>query len=700
MTSLGSAAHVASRSGARTMRDKSAHEKITDVLEVETGASARCRALCGKIKAIAMMADFSDSKMDPYIKIALMPWRTMANTKTIQDQDDEKDAVWSEDLNVLLPEDADTDYSTDLSLVVQAWDDDMGQDDLIGQGSLEAEQVKSAMDAPNTSIPFVVELQNAEDESCGDVNMSLTFQPAHPDLVVPNQVKGDWQGPSRGNLCVRIENAAGLTNPAKAISSTADDPRLIVGGVLLAFCYFGCGALVFGNTCTTMVEGDDGVSTEQSWTLVDSLYFSIVTITTTGYGDLLPNTDGAKLFACFYAYFGVGIIAAVMGFLIAIMVEKHAQGKFVDKMKQAGKAAASKAAAGASKALSIRNPKKEHELKILCLTIDKRNIPWKHIKAGASLLIFKFTGGIYFTNFDGALVTCNAWGMGSAFGGDVLMPQANQTNPAGSIFALGAGNAKYDKYASEFSTLTATAAMKTWHVASAADVAARTTDGAGLACDCNAMFKPTTAETPVQLAVRRDAFFGAGTCYITDKDGSHGLKHQMKSLTDSLYMSCVTMTSIGYGEFSPQNKNARIFAIFWILGGTLLVGNFMGGLVDDYMSAKQNRMNKKMLNRNFTLDDMRKLDKDGDGSVTEVEFFTYMVSKMGKADKIELQELRNRFKEIDASGDGFITKEDLEMVHQKHMDKAEAQAESEAQEQGRKLSNAIPLAAVADIPVA
>jgi len=679
------------------MRDKPAHEKIEDVLEVEEGAFGRVRALCGKIKALAMMADFSDSKMDPYIKIALMPWRTMAHTKTIQDQDDDKDAVWSEDLNVLLPEDADTDYATGLSLVVQAWDDDMGQDDLIGQGSLEAAQLKSAMDAPNTSIPFVVELQNAEDESCGDVNISLTFQPAHPDLVVPHQVAGTWHGPSRGNLCVRIEHAVGLTNPAKAIASTADDPRLIMGGVLLAVCYFGCGALVFGNTCTTMVEGDDGVATEQSWTLVDSLYFSIVTITTTGYGDLLPNTDGAKLFACFYAYFGVGIIAAVMGFLIAIMVEKHAQGKFVDKMKQAGKAAASKAAAGASKALSMRNPKKEHELKILSLTIDKRKIPWKHIKAGASLLIFKFTGGIYFNNFDGALVTCNAWGMGSDWNDHVLMPLPNQTNPVGSIFADVVERAKY---ATVFNTTTATAAMKTWYVASAADKAALEVDGAGLACDCNAMYKPTTAETPAQLAVRRDAFLGAGTCYVTDKDGVHGLKHQMKSLTDSLYMSCVTMTSIGYGEFSPQNKNARIFAIFWILGGTLLVGNFMGGLVDDYMQAKQNRMNKKMLNRIFTLDDMRKLDKDGDGSVTEVEFFTYMVSKMGKADKIELQELRNRFKEIDASGDGFITKEDLEMVHQKHMLKAEAQAESEAQEQGRKLSNAIPLTAVADIPVA
>ena len=48
-------------------------------------------------------------------------------------------------------------------------------------------------------------------------------------------------------------------------------------------------------------------------------------------------------------------------------------------------------------------------------------------------------------------------------------------------------------------------------------------------------------------------------------------------------MATITMTSVGYGEFSPQNQAGRTFAIFWILGGTLLVGNFWM-LVDDYMS--------------------------------------------------------------------------------------------------------------------
>jgi hypothetical protein len=678
-SNLGNTAHIARRAATRKGASPRA-EAMVDELAAH-GAGAKVKALFGKVKALILMSDFADTKVDPYIKVALMPWRTLIQTKTIQDKEDDEDAVWAEDLNLLLPEDPSVDDS-DISVVVQAWDDDMGQDDLIGQGTVELATLQAAIASPNEAVAAIVNLTNAEDDGCGDVNLSVTFQPAHADLVVANQARGDWKGASRGNLIVRIEQAVGLNNPAKDIQSTADDPRLVFGGVLLAVCYFGCGALVFGNTCTTFHENAAGDMVKGKWSVVDSLYFSIVTITTTGYGDLLPNTDGAKIFACFYAYFGVGIIAAVMGFLLAIMVEKHAKGKFVDKMKTAGKAAASKAAAGAAKVgnvLSTRPKKEDWELSVFGLfTIDKRKIPWKHIKAGGALLTFKIVGAVYFNNYDGALVPCSAWKM-SVAPNHVLIPQANQ---ALSIFNDTALKTHFTNLGFDDTQ------MQKWSVASVAEIAALETDGDNNACDCNSMYK-VAGETAAALKVRRNAYLnGDGSCSVKDSSGVHGMKHKMLSMTDALYMSSVTMTSIGYGEYSPQNENARIFAIFWILGGTLLVGNFMGNLVDDYMSAKQEAMNKKLLHREFTLDDMRKLDKDGDGSVTEVEFFTYMVAKMGKADKIELAELRNRFKEIDATGDGFITKEDLEVAHEQHMAKAEALAGELATNQGRKLSRA------------
>jgi voltage-gated potassium channel len=48
----------------------------------------------------------------------------------------------------------------------------------------------------------------------------------------------------------------------------------------------------------------------EGWSLVDSLYFSVVTLATVGFGDLHPTGTGAKLFTVVYILFGLGIIAA------------------------------------------------------------------------------------------------------------------------------------------------------------------------------------------------------------------------------------------------------------------------------------------------------------------------------------------------------------------------------------------------------
>jgi voltage-gated potassium channel len=48
----------------------------------------------------------------------------------------------------------------------------------------------------------------------------------------------------------------------------------------------------------------------EGWSLINSLYFSVVTLATVGFGDLTPTTDIAKLFTVGYIMAGVGIIAA------------------------------------------------------------------------------------------------------------------------------------------------------------------------------------------------------------------------------------------------------------------------------------------------------------------------------------------------------------------------------------------------------
>ena len=61
-----------------------------------------------------------------------------------------------------------------------------------------------------------------------------------------------------------------------------------------------------GTVFFTRVEG---------WSMLDSLYFSVMTLTTVGYGDFIPTTDAGKIFTVFYVLIGMGILASFLNML-------------------------------------------------------------------------------------------------------------------------------------------------------------------------------------------------------------------------------------------------------------------------------------------------------------------------------------------------------------------------------------------------
>jgi voltage-gated potassium channel len=81
----------------------------------------------------------------------------------------------------------------------------------------------------------------------------------------------------------------------RAIRRSLRDPefRSLFGLVVLTL---GCGTVFYWRA--------------EGWSLLDSFYFSSITLTTVGYGDLVPTTAVGKIFTVFYVFAGVGIIVA------------------------------------------------------------------------------------------------------------------------------------------------------------------------------------------------------------------------------------------------------------------------------------------------------------------------------------------------------------------------------------------------------
>ena len=65
--------------------------------------------------------------------------------------------------------------------------------------------------------------------------------------------------------------------------------------------------VVFGGLGTLFVHFNEGFS----W--VDSFYWSFVTLSSVGYGDLTTTHESTRIFCIFYVFFGVGATASSLG---------------------------------------------------------------------------------------------------------------------------------------------------------------------------------------------------------------------------------------------------------------------------------------------------------------------------------------------------------------------------------------------------
>lgn len=62
----------------------------------------------------------------------------------------------------------------------------------------------------------------------------------------------------------------------------------------------------------------------EDWSWVDSLYFSVVAVTTVGFGDVTPSTDTSKLFTVFYIIAGISLITSYLN----ARTKRRAKGRF------------------------------------------------------------------------------------------------------------------------------------------------------------------------------------------------------------------------------------------------------------------------------------------------------------------------------------------------------------------------------------
>lgn len=72
-----------------------------------------------------------------------------------------------------------------------------------------------------------------------------------------------------------------------------------------------------------LVIGTLGISLLEGWHLFDSLWFTLISLTTTGYGDMVPQTVAGRVFSLIMLAVGIGIFFYAASIAINMLVERQ-----------------------------------------------------------------------------------------------------------------------------------------------------------------------------------------------------------------------------------------------------------------------------------------------------------------------------------------------------------------------------------------
>ncbi|WOK96059.1 two-pore potassium channel 5-like [Canna indica] len=128
---------------------------------------------------------------------------------------------------------------------------------------------------------------------------------------------------------------------------------------------------------------------------------------------------------------------------------------------------------------------------------------------------------------------------------------------------------------------------------------------------------------------------------------------------DAMYLSVMSVTTVGYGDHAFKTMTGRIFASFWLLLSTLAVARAFLYLAEARINKRHRMIVKWVLQRDLTVDDLLAADLNQNGFISKSEFVIYKLKEMGKIDEKDIRLICNQFNKLDPNNTGKITLPDL-----------------------------------------
>ncbi len=289
----------------------------------------------------------------------------------------------------------------------------------------------------------------------------------------------------------------------------------------------------------------------EKWSVVDALYFSCVTFSTVGYGDLCPSTPQSKLFTCVFGLCGIASLGAAIATIGGRVIQAEVEA--VQEARQRSKKRLTKLFEGMPEVLKRHRHKNR---------IEQRQAVHKAHTRVRQVLV-KYKAGRWVT---------------------------------------------------------------------------------------------TTAQVVRRVLPSFSVIFG-GSALVHHLNG-----HPRWFSLDSIYLGLITASTIGFGDFSPQTKWARLLAVVYIPLSVAAAGDLFSGLANALLVRRQREVFANQLEKDLTIKHLQAMDVDGDGKITREEYVQFMLIEMGLVSAEEFKELAEQFERLDVTRSGYLDNDDLKLM--------------------------------------
>jgi hypothetical protein len=129
-------------------------------------------------------------------------------------------------------------------------------------------------------------------------------------------------------------------------------------------------------------------------------------------------------------------------------------------------------------------------------------------------------------------------------------------------------------------------------------------------------------------------------------------------LSEAFYFSVITLTTVGFGDFTPESRVGRWVCIVWMIFGVGATANWIGALSSFLF---EHETAKKQADAPSADDLFEALDADHDGYLSRAEHHLYLLRQQGVLSDSMHKSLDEHFGILDVSARGVV---DMKRMHE------------------------------------